>query len=213
MSRKTDPRVKRTRKMFENALLELMEEKDYQKITVQELTKRAALNRATFYLHFYDKNELLEQCLDEALEDLKKSVKIPDFEFNYHHDQPHPAFIRLFEKIMENRDFYKIMLAEAKIPYFTEEVAKVIEQFVEQGLSFLEKDKIQLLIPSNIVKSYITSAYLGVIIWWLKSDMPYTPQYMAKQLTIMSTVGQFVDNPYLKEAGADKKRVSMNAIF
>lgn len=197
MSRKLDPRVQRTRQMFEEALLNLLEEKDYQKITVQEITKRASLNRATFYLHYYDKDELLEQCLDQALEELRTSVNMPEIEFQYHSDTPHPTFVRLFEQMMKNSRFYKIMLAEEKIPYFTEHVKKVIEQFVEQGSSFLEKDNIQQRVPSNIKNAYITSAYLGVIIWWLKNDMPYTPTYMSKQLTIMSTVGPFVDNPFL----------------
>ena len=199
MSRKLDPRVQRTKRMFEDAILELLSEKEFQKITVQEITKRASLNRATFYLHYYDKNELLEQYLDSALKDLRESVKIPDYEFTYNCEQPHPTFVRLLEKMMENSRFYKIMLAEEKIPYFTEKVAVVIEELVEQGQSFLQQDRIEQRIPVPIVKAYIASAYLGVIIWWLKNDMPYTPVYMSTQLTIMSTVGSFVDNPYLKK--------------
>jgi AcrR family transcriptional regulator len=198
MSIKIDPRVQRTKKMFEDALIGLLEEKEYQKLTVQEITKRACLNRATFYLHYYDKNELLEQCLDSALNDLRESIKMPDHEFTYNGEQPHPTFTRLLEKMIENRRFYKIMLAEEKIPYFTEKVAYVIEELVEQGQRFLQENHIEHRIPAPIVKSYITAAYLGVIIWWLKNDMPYTPLYMSTQLTIMSTVGPFVENPYLK---------------
>jgi AcrR family transcriptional regulator len=201
MSRKLDPRVKRTKRMFEEALIELLEEKEYNRITVQEITKKSTLNRATFYLHYYDKNELLEQCLDSALNDLSESVKMQEYEFTYNGEQPHPTFVRLLEKMMENRRFYKIMLAEEKIPYFTERVAGVIEELVEQGQRFLQENHIEQRIPLPIVKSYIASAYLGVIIWWLKNDMPYTPVYMSTQLTIMSTVGSFVDNPYLKKLG------------
>lgn len=199
MSRKLDPRVKRTMKMFEEALLELLSEKEYKKITVQEITKRASLNRATFYLHFYDKDELLEACLNNALLDLRESVKLPEYEFTYNGEQPHPTIIRLLEKMLENSRFYKIMLAEEKIPYFTEKVLMVIEELVDQGMSFLQKDNIKQRVPAPIMKSYISTAYLGSIIWWLKNDMPYTPIYMATQLTIMSTVGPFVDNPYIKK--------------
>lgn len=208
MSRKVDPRVKRTKKMFEDALLELLEEKEFNKITVQEITKRASLNRATFYLHYYDKNELLEQCLDSALNDLRESVKIPDYEFTYNSDQPHPTFVRLLEKMMENKRFYKIMLAEGKIPYFAERMAVVIEELVDQGQRFLQENRVEYRIPGPIVKSYIASAYLGVIIWWLKNDMPYTPVYMSTQLTIMSTVGPFVENPYLMSGNKQTSHLS-----
>lgn len=199
MSRKLDPRVKRTRKMFENALLELLEGKEYKKITVQEITKKSSLNRATFYLHYYDKDELLERCMDSALEELRESIKMPEYEFTYDCESPHPTFVRLLENMMENSRFYKLMLAEEKIPYFTEKVADVIEELVDQGMRFLENDKMEQRVPIPIVKSYISSAYLGVIIWWLKNDMPYTPAYMSTQLTIMSTVGPFLENPYLKK--------------
>lgn len=55
----TDPRVIRTRKLLQSALLDLMQEKPFQSISVSDLTKRATLNRATFYLHYLDKFDLL----------------------------------------------------------------------------------------------------------------------------------------------------------
>jgi AcrR family transcriptional regulator len=54
-----DRRRVRTRQMLRNALLELIDEKGYESVTVQEITDRADLGRATFYLHFKDKDELL----------------------------------------------------------------------------------------------------------------------------------------------------------
>lgn len=197
MSTKIDPRVIRTKAMFEEALLELMEEKDYQKITVMEISERSTLNRATFYLHYYDKDELLEQMLDAALHDLRISVQVKDIEFKYDSDNPHPIFIRLFTKMIEQNRFYRIMLVQEKVPYFTEAVREIIETLVERGTQYMIEDKIEFNVPVDMSIAYITSAYLGVIIWWLKNDMPYTPAYMAKQLTRLSTVGPWVENPYL----------------
>lgn len=194
---KLDPRVKRTRAMFEKALLDLMDEKEYRSITVLEIAQRSTLNRATFYLHYYDKDHLLEQILDEALNDLKVSVEVKEVEYAYKSDHPHPIFIRLFEKMIEKHKFYQIMLVRETNYYFTEEVRKIIKNFVQEGTNYLRKENIKYYVPSDISIAYISSAYLGVIIWWLKNDMPYTPVYMASQLTRMSTVGPFVDNPFL----------------
>jgi len=60
-----DPRIRRTRQMFFDALKGLLAEKAFEDISVQDLAERSTLNRATFYLHFTDKFVLLEQMIDE----------------------------------------------------------------------------------------------------------------------------------------------------
>jgi AcrR family transcriptional regulator len=62
---KLDPRVKRTRKLLQQALTELMAEKSYRAITVGDIANRATVNRATFYAHFPDKQALLEYAIRE----------------------------------------------------------------------------------------------------------------------------------------------------
>lgn len=182
--------------MFAEALLELMEEKDYKKITVREISEKSTLNRATFYLHYYDKDELLEQMLQDALEQLRISVQVKDIEFKYDSENPHPIFIRLFNNMIEQNRFFKVMLVQEKVPFFTESVREIIETLVEKATHYMVEDKIEFKVPVEMSIAYITSAYLGVIIWWLENDMPYTPAHMAKQLTRLSTVGPWVENPY-----------------
>ena len=60
---KIDPRVKRTRLLLEQAFMELTEEKGFQAVTVQDITEKAGVNRATFYAHFTDKYDLLDQSI------------------------------------------------------------------------------------------------------------------------------------------------------
>ena len=71
--KRVDPRVKRTRKMLEQAFVELMQEKGFQDITIQDITDRATVNRATFYAHFEDKFDMLAILIrrefNEALAD------------------------------------------------------------------------------------------------------------------------------------------------
>lgn len=72
-----DPRVKRTRKLLQQSFAELLMEKDFHSITVHDITQRAELNRATFYLHFEDKYALLSHSVRDVLaERLEK--KLPD---------------------------------------------------------------------------------------------------------------------------------------
>ena len=57
---KIDPRVKRTRALIQKAFLELFGEKEFEAITIQDITQKAEINRATFYAHYPDKFALLE---------------------------------------------------------------------------------------------------------------------------------------------------------
>ncbi|HMZ06466.1 MAG TPA: TetR family transcriptional regulator [Anaerolineales bacterium] len=57
---KLDPRVKRTRQLVEQAFTQLIREKEFQSISVQDISERAEINRATFYAHFPDKYALLD---------------------------------------------------------------------------------------------------------------------------------------------------------
>ena len=68
LTTRVDPRVKRTRKLLQQAFQELMTERGFQDISVQEIADRAEINRATFYAHFEDKYDLLRASVSDALE-------------------------------------------------------------------------------------------------------------------------------------------------
>src|SRR5712691_7035261 len=63
-----DPRVKRTRHLLQQTLLDLMREQSFTAITVQDLAERSTLNRATFYAHFEDKYDLLDSIMREGVQ-------------------------------------------------------------------------------------------------------------------------------------------------
>lgn len=65
-----DPRVKRTRTLLQQAFLDLMREKSFSTITVQDITERATVNRATFYAHFEDKYALLNALVHSRFQQM-----------------------------------------------------------------------------------------------------------------------------------------------
>jgi AcrR family transcriptional regulator len=60
----TDPRIRRSRNMLMEALAKLLTKKDFDDISIQEIAAEATLNRATFYLHYPDKDALLQAMTD-----------------------------------------------------------------------------------------------------------------------------------------------------
>lgn len=76
---KNDLRSKRTRRLLQKALTDLMTEKKFSEISVQDITQKAEINRATFYAHFDDKYELLNAGIRESFQSLL-SEKLPQSE-------------------------------------------------------------------------------------------------------------------------------------
>lgn len=67
--KKEDPRITRTRQLLHQAFLELLREKSFQDITIQDIAERATVNRVTFYAHFQDKFALLEYTIREGFKE------------------------------------------------------------------------------------------------------------------------------------------------
>jgi AcrR family transcriptional regulator len=75
LDQKLDPRVKRTRQLLEHAFMDVLKEKGFQTITVQDITERAGVNRATFYAHFPDKYALLDHSIRQGfLQEIEKRM-------------------------------------------------------------------------------------------------------------------------------------------
>src|SRR5271163_3171221 len=71
-----DPRIRRTRRLLLDALKRLLAEKEFDKISIQDITEAATLNRATFYAHYPDKFALLEQLIRVSFLDLLAQRKL-----------------------------------------------------------------------------------------------------------------------------------------
>jgi len=76
----TDPRILRSRRMLMDSLVRLMKKKEFEDISVQEIADDAKLNRATFYLHYPDKNALLQAMTGARFRDLieRRAISFTD---------------------------------------------------------------------------------------------------------------------------------------
>ena len=79
---KLDPRVIRTRQMLDQAFLDLLAEKGFDAISVQDVTARAGVNRATFYAHFQDKFALLDYSIRESFREEIKTRLLESCHFS-----------------------------------------------------------------------------------------------------------------------------------
>src|SRR5690625_1827057 len=82
MSKKVDPRVTRTRKLLIEGLKSLIIKEGYRQITVRKIVQQAEVNRSTFYLHFQDKQDILDKMEEDMLYELKQSLKYLSYTYS-----------------------------------------------------------------------------------------------------------------------------------
>lgn len=179
----TDPRIRRTRRLLHEAVLSLAEERDLAEITVSDITDRAEINRATFYLHYRDKDDLVTQALDTLFAEFTAE----DRAFLDAHGRlsPHtvpPPLITLFEHINERPRLYSRLLAGSGASAF----AVRLRLFEEQQI-FLLWEEMGLHIapgspPVELRARFATTALQGAVAWWLNNDRPESPHQMATWL-------------------------------
>ena len=178
-----DLRVRRTRAMLVQALIQLTTEKGFAALTVQEIAERAMVNRATFYRHYLDKHDLLEAYVREvyALSADQERLSIAGA------DGPPLGLVRLLEHVGQHTDFYRVMLGAQGDPTFV----TWMRQFIEQRLrSLLPSDAMPRTPdspPQELYLSYLAHASIGVLVWWLQEEQPRSPTQIASWLADLST--------------------------
>ncbi|MGA4719868.1 TetR/AcrR family transcriptional regulator [Fictibacillus nanhaiensis] len=184
MSEKHDLRIIRTKKLIRDAFLELISQKGFTSITVQDIADTATIGRGTFYLHYKDKYDLLDQLTDQTLTKLSELIQ-PSFHFRenkLNFEELKQMLIHVFDAIRSEQTFFKTMLSSHDTPNFTQQLTQFFfNKFAAEyeNLNLSQKKEV----PKGILISYLSSAILGVIIWWLQNDMMYASQYMAEQIT------------------------------
>ncbi|WP_026574615.1 TetR/AcrR family transcriptional regulator [Bacillus sp. UNC438CL73TsuS30] len=184
-----DPRILRTRQLIKEALIDLLQEVDINKITVNRIAERATINRVTFYLHYKDIPDMLGKMAQEMAEDIEAIMGSTRGDQNSDKNIDFVKLETLLEYIAKNDKFYKVVLNSRRSPIFTERLLTILTKAITEKTANnkLETSKD---IPRDIAIWYGSSALIGTIVAWLRNDMPYTPQFLAKQLSRLFRLGK-----------------------
>ncbi|MWV43032.1 TetR family transcriptional regulator [Paenibacillus sp. HJL G12] len=192
MNQTTDRRILRTKALIRDALTELIEEKGFEALTVKDITSRAQMNRGTFYLHYRDKYDLLEQSEQELIEGLIAIISTIQ-PFNQKSflsmDKPVPQIVHVFEYMNEHADFLKTILGPKGDPAFHPLLKSMLWKYLfEKNVTPLIK-KENTLVPPEYLISYIASAHFGIIQEWLMQGRRESPYDIALILTKLTLKG------------------------
>ncbi|TLS49323.1 TetR/AcrR family transcriptional regulator [Paenibacillus antri] len=187
-----DRRIVRTKRLIRDALTELIEEKGFEGITVKDLTDRADINRGTFYIHFKDKYDLLDQSEKEIMDHIER-LAASGYQWamagdwkEIIHGATIPFVQKLFEYFQEHARFMNAVLGPKGDPSFQKRLREVIRKRV---LPVLTQTRHEVLVPVHYLTAYVSSAHLGVIQEWLENGMETPPPEMATILARLSLLG------------------------
>lgn len=188
-ARNIDPRVKRTRKLLQQAFMELFREKGFASISIQDITERATVNRATFYAHFTDKYDLMDSLIREEFQrtvasqlpsnprwsaaSLRTLIRATfDFFGQFHHGcKPSD---RQFDPLMERA--------------IQQELADILLGWIKQA-SPTGAASATRRVPAKTLASVMSWAIFGTTVQWSRSERAAPAEEMTNQVLLVLTEG------------------------
>jgi AcrR family transcriptional regulator len=187
-----DLRVRRTRHLLQQAFMELMREKGFQSITVQDVAERAMVNRATFYDHFVDKYDLLEYSIREWFKQTLFSKMPEDAPFSTEN-------LQLI--ILTTCDFLSKLRGHCLpkdheiLPLVQTQITTLITEIL---LGWLSEEKLGEALagtPPQLAATITSWAIYGVALYWSQEDRRTSPQDFTTQVlpTILASLNQRIN--------------------
>lgn len=167
-----DRRIQRTRRLLQNALLELILEKGYDEVTVQNVIDRADVGRSTFYAHFRDMEELLLSQFEDMREQFDRLLRsMPD-------ENPWNLPLLMFQHAQGHHELYKALVGKKSGNIVMNHLNGYLSARMREHLKMAMSDKGTATIPAEILAHYLVSSLMALMTWWLDHDLPYTAERM-----------------------------------
>ncbi len=185
---KTDPRVRRTRRILRDALISLILEKDFASISIRELTDRADVAYITFFRHYESLDAILMEVLEEGLADLLVHIETLAKQSDTTRLETEGQLI--FEYIQKKSDLFRILFKSQSVARIRKTVLQKISAIFQNSCAPLQHPKSP--IPLKMAGNHMATSLLALIEWWLENKMSPPPVQMGKiykRLIIDATVG------------------------
>jgi AcrR family transcriptional regulator len=181
--KKTDGRVRYTKMIIRESLIDLMHKKPLAKISVTEICKTAGINRATFYAHYSDPFDLLASIENDIMADIGaglESAFCPDV------TNIQVMLKWVFEYVQINADICTVLLSDTSDTSFLMQVVSMLqERFVESwasARSVTEED-------AEYLFTFAAIGSVGLLRKWLQEGMKKTPDEIAEMVMKLSNRG------------------------
>ena len=180
---KEDRRVRKTRSAIKSSFIELLNEKELEKITIQDIADRADINRGTFYLHYEDKYMLLTDMEDKCISQIWSSIQFNQLDTSTPENTADDFFNNILTKVLQhisdNMEFYHTIFQLERKSRLEEKIHSLMKENMQKYISINhEIDGI----PEMYFHSYVSGATISIIKYWVQDDSRISVNDLTKHI-------------------------------
>ena len=165
---KEDRRIRKTKSAIKRAFTDLLKRKDLDKITVQDISDQADINRGTFYLHYEDKYMLLTDMEDECISQIWTSTQFNQLDIsspeNTAEDFINNVLTKVLQHISDNMEFYHTILQLERKSRLEEKIHSLMKENMQKYISTNHEIE---GIPEKYFHSYVAGATISTVKFWV----------------------------------------------
>lgn len=163
-----DQRVQKTRKQLKNSFIQLVNERGFDAVSIRDVTNHAGVGYRTYFRHYKDTRELLEDALEGFAAEVKQVLLPPDSL-----EMTERNVITMFRFIEKNADLFRALY---RAPNFEDYVAP-LEAF---GRKVGRAVFIPSYIPQKILEAHFLGSMMNLQRWWVENGMPIPAEEMGR---------------------------------
>jgi AcrR family transcriptional regulator len=193
-----DLRVRRTQMVLREALIDLIEEKGFDAVTVGDIAQRAMVNRTTFYRHYPDKYALVSGIFEEAVKQIFREIgplpsnldgllstgsELDARAVQAYLDSQLAAWSAFFEHVSRHARLYRVMLGKRGSSWFAVQMRDFFAEAIRGRARLLSTSGLKATndpngAPAEFVIVSLAHWFVGMLAWWGESGMTTSPQQM-----------------------------------
>jgi len=162
-------RVARTRQALRAALLELMVECGYESLSVQQILDRACVGRATFYLHYRNKEDLLRASLEGLREHLTHDWRSASTQ-SAQTLTPLRFSLVFFQHIDSHRKLYRAIVGRESGVIVDKQMRRVLAELVRKDVGS-SGQRAPVGSAADFAAHYVAGALMAIVTWWLDRNI------------------------------------------
>ncbi|MFT2140156.1 TetR/AcrR family transcriptional regulator C-terminal domain-containing protein [Staphylococcus sp. GDY8P145P] len=187
-----DRRVRKSKRAIKQAFIQLLKENNLDRITIQQISDLADVNRGTFYLNYEDKYALLDEMENEQIEKIKGFVDIRKMDLS---TKTSDRFIEEFANkiiknvithIEHNMEFYQVILNLERKSQIEEQLADIVRSNIKHLIG--NKDNV-FGIPENYYLSYVVGSMMSMIKYWVSDENRVSVEELVNYVSTIASTG------------------------
>ena len=172
----TQKRKTTTKTDLKGALTRLLREKDFEAISVSDITREAGVNRGTFYLHYVDKFDMMNQLINEILQNILILLKEGNPK---NKEEALPSIVKIFEYLREDFDFIHAMTLN-RFNYTTKLIHDFLYELTKQITPIQETIQSVYPLPADYATEVFIYSNSAIFIHWIQKGAVESPEEIAK---------------------------------